>query len=249
MKKEKRDKIKIAITLFLIVIAFIVTITIMLKYNIEGEKNMPFILSEIIVVSSGEGRTKEENQENYKWNLDLIQYNDIYLQILKNQNYKKNSHIESISIENFKFNDPKIGNTRLYMPCSTEKSLFSFEDSYLINRKLTFNGAEKSNSKTLEINSQGGNIMFRVANTDVGEYVSNEDEELSHNGTILTKAPVELDDLKMKLSFDLVIKSNVYTYRGNVELELPCGDILTEGTSQFDKKDCTDIIFKRESYW
>lgn len=248
MKKEKREKIKIATTLFLIVIAFVITITVMLKYNIEGEKNMPFILSEIIVISSGEGKTKEENLENYKWNLDIIQYNDIYLQVVKNQNYKKNSHIESISIENFKFNDPKVGNARLYMPCSTEKSLFSFEDNYLINRKLTFNGAQVSNSKTLEINSQGGNIMFRLANTDVGEYVSNEDEELSHNGTIITKVPVTLDDLKVKLSFDLVIKSNVYTYRGNVELELPCGDILTEGTSQFDKKDCTDIIFKRESY-
>lgn len=248
MRTDRKEKIKIATTLFLIVIGFIITIIIMLKYNIEGEKNMPFKLSEIIVISSGLGESKKENPENYKWNLDLIQYNDIYLQISKNAEYKKNSYIESISIENFKTTSPKVGNTRMYMPSSTEKSLFTFEDNYLINRKLTFNGADSSNTKMLQVNNQGGNIIFRVANTEVGEFVSNEDEELSYNGTILNKSEVTLEDLKFNLSFDLVIKTNINTYKGNVNLELPCGDLLTEGTSHLDKKDCTDIIFKRENY-
>ena len=78
MEKDKKEKLKLAVTLAVIVIAFGIAITIMLKYSQEGETNMPFNLSEIIVVSSAEGVTKEENPDNYKWNLDIMQYNDIY---------------------------------------------------------------------------------------------------------------------------------------------------------------------------
>lgn len=248
MQREKREKIKMAIVLFTIIVAFIFAISIMLKYNIEGEQNMPFLLSEIVVISNAEGEPKKENPEGYKWNLDIVQYNDIYLQVTKNEEYKKNTYIESIIIENFEFNQPKVGNARLYMPSSTEKKLFSYEDNFLIKRKLTFNGSDSNNIKALEISSQGGNVVFRMANLNVGEYLSNEDEEIAHNGTIITKTPVTLEDLKVQLSFDMIIKTNISTYKGNVNLELPCGDILTEGTSQLDKKDCSDIIFKRENY-
>ena len=248
MEKNKKEKIKLAITFAIIVIAFGVAITIMLKYNQEGETNMPFNLSDIIVVSSAEGKTKQENPENYKWNLDIMQYNDIYLQIVKNPEYDKNAYIESVSLENFNFSDPKVGNTRVYMPSSTEGTLFSYEDNYLINRTLTFDGGDSNNYKTLKISSQGGNIVFRVANTEVGEYVSNDDAEISHNGTLLSKTPVTLEDLKNNISFDIVIETNISKYRGTVNLELPCGDIITEGTAQLDKDDCSDIIFKRENY-
>ncbi len=247
MEKDKKEKLKLAVTLAFIVIAFGIAITIMLKYSQEGETNMPFNLSEIIVVSSAEGVTKEENPDNYKWNLDIMQYNDIYLQIAKNEEYDKNAYIESVTIENFSFTNPKIGNTRVYMPNSTEGSLFTYDNSYLIQRSLTYKGAENSDTKTLKISSQGGMVLFRATNTEVGEYVSNDDAEISHNGTLITKTNTTLDDLKYTISFDIVIETNIAKYRGNVSLELPCGDILTEGTSQLDQKDCSNIVFKREN--
>ena len=247
MEKDKKEKLKLAVTLAVIVIAFGIAITIMLKYSQEGETNMPFNLSEIIVVSSAEGVTKEENPDNYKWNLDIMQYNDIYLQIAKNEEYDKNAYIENVTIENFSFTNPKIGNTRVYMPNSTEGSLFTYDNSYLIQRSLTYKGAENSDTKTLKISSQGGMVLFRATNTEVGEYVSNDDAEISHNGTLITKTNTTLDDLKYTISFDIVIETNIAKYRGNVSLELPCGDILTEGTSQLDQKDCSNIVFKREN--
>ena len=246
MEKDKKEKLKLAVTFAIIVIAFVIAITIMLKYSLEGESNMPFNLSEIIVVSSAEGVTNEENPDNYKWNLDIMQYNDIYLQISKNEEYDKNTYIESVEIENFYFTDPKIGNTRLYMPNSTEGSLFSYDDSFLIQRVLTYKGSENSNTKTLNISNQGGIILFRTANTEVGSYVSNDDAEITHNGSLISKTSATLEDLKYTISFDIVINTNIAKYRGTVTLDLPCGDILQEGTSQLDKKDCTDIIFKRE---
>ncbi len=247
MEKDKKEKLKLAVTLAIIIVTFGVAITIMLKYSQEGETNMPFNLSEIIVVSSAEGITKSENPQNYKWNLDIMQYNDIYLHIEKNENYNKNAYIESISLENFSFTEPQVGNTRIYMPNSTDGGLFTFDDEYLINRVLTYNGAKNSNTKTLEVSSQGGNVLFRAANTEVGEYISNDDAEIAHNGTLINKTGVSIEDLKYSISFDIVIDTNIATYRGRVNLELPVGDILTEGTSQLDEKNCSNIVFKRET--
>lgn len=247
MEKDKREKLKLAVTLAIIIVTFGVAITIMLKYSQEGETNMPFNLSEIIVVSSAEGITKSENPQNYKWNLDIMQYNDIYLHIEKNENYNKNAYIESISLENFSFTEPQVGNTRIYMPNSTDGGLFTFDDEYLINRVLTYNGAKNSNTKTLEVSSQGGNVLFRAANTEVGEYISNDDAEIAHNGTLINKTGVSIEDLKYSISFDIVIDTNIATYRGRVNLELPVGDILIEGTSQLDEKNCSNIVFKRET--
>ncbi len=248
MRKNQKEKIKVAITLFVIIIAFTITMIIMLKYNIEGEQNMPFDLSELIVVSSAEGKTITEAKEGQKWKIDIVQYNDIYLQISKNEEYKKNSYIENISVENFSFTDSKIGRTKLYMPNSSDGSLFVYDDNYLIKRKLTYNGSDSNNSKLLQISNQGGNIVFRVANTELGEYEPSDNEEIAYNGTLLEKKGINFEDLKIELSFDIVINTNISKYRGNVKLDLPCGNILTEGTSQMDKKDCSDIIFKRENY-
>ena len=247
MEKDKKEKLKLAVTLAIIIVTFGVAITIMLKYSQEGETNMPFNLSEIIVVSSAEGITKSENPQNYKWNLDIMQYNDIYLHIEKNENYNKNAYIESISLENFSFTEPQVGNTRIYMPNSTDGGLFTFDDEYLINRVLTYNGAKNSNTKTLEVSSQGGNVLFRAANTEVGEYISNDDAEIAHNGILINKTGVSIEDLKYSISFDIVIDTNIATYRGRVNLELPVGDILIEGTSQLDEKNCSNIVFKRET--
>ena len=60
---------------------------------------------------------------------------------------------------------------------------------------------------------------------------------------------MSIEDLKYSISFDVVIDTNIATYRGNVSLDLPVGDILTEGTSQLDEKDCSNIVFKRETMW
>ena len=48
------------ITIIVLIIAVIALI--ILKYNIEGEKNMPFKLSNIIVISTAEGANQKENK-------------------------------------------------------------------------------------------------------------------------------------------------------------------------------------------
>ena len=82
-KKKQMIKLCIAITTFVIII-LLVGMT-MIKYQVEGDKNMPFNLSKIIIVSTAEG---QETKGDKKWNFKVYQNNDVYIYIDKNENYK-----------------------------------------------------------------------------------------------------------------------------------------------------------------
>ena len=75
----------IGMVIFIIVIILFIAGVISLKYNVEGEANLPFELSKISIISSVEGTDNEDAQN--KWNLTVNQNNDIYLYIKKNDNY------------------------------------------------------------------------------------------------------------------------------------------------------------------
>ena len=96
IKKIIRIFIAILIT---ILIATIIALLI-LKYNVEGEDNVPFELSKIMVISTGEGKDIQEEQSENKWNLEILQNNDIYLEISKNKNYEEIEIIDKIIIDN-----------------------------------------------------------------------------------------------------------------------------------------------------
>ena len=205
---------------------------------------MPFTLSKITIVSTAEGVENEGAQE--KWNLSVFQNNDIYFSIEKNDNNKEDEIIESVSIENIQvLENPKVGQIKTYMPNSSDGRLFSYSDEYIVQEnKLTFKGASKSNSKTLEIGNQGGTAVIRLANTNIGTYVSNEDEEIKHDGSLLQKLNVQNEDVSFKVSFDVVINLKNKSYVSNVVLDLPCeGDLIEQGTCS---KEITDkFVFKR----
>ena len=201
MNKIIKEKLNKVLALLIIVIAFAVTLMIMLKYKTEGETNLPFLLTKIMIVSSADSETKQENPDNYKWNMSINQYNDIYMEIKKNYEYK-------ISIENLKISEPKIGKEIAYMPNSTDGMQYVYDDNFIIKDNLTYNGASANNPKNLEIANQGGNVLFRIANRNTSEYVSNEDGEVAYNGTLLKKTNVNIDDIKVNVNFDVVIRTN-----------------------------------------
>jgi len=92
----------IRFSVVVVILALIITVIclLMLKYAVEGENNMPFELSQLIVVSTAEG--VENNKNENIWNFDLIQNNDIYLYIGKNKSYKETEIIKRIIINNIK---------------------------------------------------------------------------------------------------------------------------------------------------
>ena len=95
METDKRKQtIKFYVAVTVLVLILIIIAIIMIKYEVEGEQNMPFKLSKIIVVSTAEG--VEQQGTDKKWAFNIFQNNDIYFYIDKNNEYKseKQMYIE-----------------------------------------------------------------------------------------------------------------------------------------------------------
>ena len=129
-KLKKAIKLSIIILVIAIVIAF--AIFSVMKYEVEGEKEVPFKLGKIIIISSatsddvdnseqqGEDNNQVDNQvedgsvgqtideqqqqetESYIWNKKVIQTNDVYIYLDKNTEYEESQSIKSVKIENIK---------------------------------------------------------------------------------------------------------------------------------------------------
>lgn len=227
----------------MLLILFVVGL-LSLKYNVEGEVNLPFYLSKISVISSVEG-TNVEDPTN-KWNLSVNQNNDIYLYIKKNEEYKETEIIKSVELNNFNIQQtPRIGEIKLLKPDSTVENVI-FSNSFETEvDKIEYTGDIESSIKDLKVSNQGGLVVFRYAISNIGNYISNEDEEINHS-ELLKKLSVNNDDLKFKVTFDILINLNSdKTYKSNIELELPIDDVVNQG---IQSKECTDldnIVFKR----
>lgn len=246
MDKEKKIqtiKLCVAVTVFAIIILLVATI--MIRYQVEGDKNMPFNLSKIIIISTAEGT---ESEGKKKWNFDVYQNNDVYIYIDKNEQYNGEERtIKSVKMENINITKAPIkGEVKAYMPNSVDGRLFSYEDTYLVDGKLEYKGAKESNPKTLEIGANGGNLLIRFSNTGLGQYSSDSDKEIIHDGTLLNKIKVTDEETKFDVSFDLVITVENCSYRANVTMQMPCGDITKEGTCSLEQTDFSDLVFKRE---
>lgn len=235
--------VHICVILGIIVLILIIAGIIMLRYQVEGETNLPFELSKMIVVSTTESNEIEAVADT-KWNFSVNQYNDIYLEIQKNDEYTKNINIKNITFENFVIEkNSGAENIKLYRANSEGKVVE--DEAHLVGSSLTYKGEKETNLDELKISNQGSIILLRSVNQNVCEVRSN-DEEIIHDGTLLAKGNANSEDLNYKLSFDVVIEtSRDIKYKGTISIELPTGDVQTQGKTQLEKTDFSDVIFKR----
>ena len=235
--------VHICVILGIIVLILIIAGIIMLRYQVEGETNLPFELSKMIVVSTAESNEIEAAADT-KWNFSVNQYNDIYLEIQKNDEYTKNTNIKNITFENFVVEkNSGAENIKLYRANSEGKVVE--DEAHLVGSSLTYKGEKETNLDELKISNQGSIILLRSVNQNVCEVRSN-DEEIIHDGTLLAKGNTNSEDLNYKLSFDIIIEtSRNIKYKGTITIDLPTGDVQTQGKTQLEKTDFSDVIFKR----
>ena len=159
LNKKLKKIISFFVVIFIIVLVVTIICLLMLKYEVEGENNMPFELSQMVVVSTAEGiDTEGENT----WNFELVQNNDIYINIAKNKNYKQTEIIKNITIDNFVINSqPVEGNLVIYRPSSDENKTYEYKEEYIVSDSLTYKGEETTNLKELNLANQGGVISLR----------------------------------------------------------------------------------------
>ena len=180
MKKDKffqRKIIHIYILVFIVVVILLTTGIIMLKYHIEGETNLPFNLNKISTLCTAQSKLYQEDEET--WKSDIMQKNNIFFTIQKNENYKKEDSISKVIFTNFTINNEnELGTVSVYRP-SKENNEYTYSDEYIVLDSLEYVGSKKTNTELLQINNQGGVIGFSIATKDLGTYTMGENEKLA----------------------------------------------------------------------
>lgn len=229
------------IIVIIVVILFIVGMLV-LRYNVEGETNMPFNLSKIAIISTQQGI--DNGETNTRWSFDIQQANDIYLYIDKNDAYDKTEIIRSVRVDSFQIESNNNENIKLYKPNTREENIiFKYDDEDII-QSLEYTGDVESDLKNLKIANQGGIIAFRCSNNNVAKYQSDE-EEINHS-ELLKKAGVTAEELKINLTFNLtIVLESGKEYQAEIKTELPTGDVIEEGNTSTEITNLDDVIFKR----
>lgn len=241
MKKNQLFKrcIFIAVVMILITIG----IAIMLKYEVEGEKSLPYEIDKILMVSTVDGEFNDDPE--HIWNINVTEINDLYIYVDAKE--ETDETIKQITIENFNLvKSPQKGNVKIYRPTADLDNLYTYSEQNYLNDKIVYTGGKLDDMKSLEIANNGGMLGFRLALEDLGRYLSNEDTEIIYDGRLLQNLGVSLEEIKLQLSFDIIIETNSnVSYRGSLSMEMPTDEIIEKGSSQIELTDFSNVIFKR----
>ena len=249
MINKKVQRIKLIIAILVVAIDAVIIGVRIYIYNKTGEKNMPFQVSEIIIVSTArryEGEATAPIEENGSiWNFQVVQNNDMYIEIKNNA--KNNEKIKNIKISNIEITQkPAKGTIRAFMPNSVEGSRYTYTDEYEVKDSLTYRGSEENSYKDLHINRNGGKLSISFANRDLGNYSSGDDTEVTYDGKMLSRMECSDEDIRFKIAFDLTIElEDGRAYLGRIEADVNCDGLVENGTTQVDIKDFSNVVFKR----
>ena len=244
MNEKNKRLIKICLGIALLIIIITIIVTLVLRYNVEGETNLPFKITSLRVVSTAQGNNNEDTQN--KWNIDVIQKNDFYFYLEKNSDYTKDASISKVTFENFQIEKSSDkGTVNIYKP-SANSMLYYYNNDYKIENSISYTGALSTNIAALEISNQGGLIGFSIAINNLGTYINNDDSEIIHNGTLLSKLNLGFEDISMKISFDMIIETTSNNkFKATFTFDLPNENIIETGISVLDKDNLDKIVFKR----
>ena len=242
--QEKKQTIKLVVAISILVLILVFVGIVIMKYEVEGETNMPFVLSKISIISQSLGTDK--TVEGMRWAFDVNETNDIYLYIDKNEGNNQEELIKSVKIDSMNVNiAPTIGQTNFYKPDITDVNLFFKDSAENVINSLEYAGDVESDIKNLKISNQGGIVAFRYSINNVAEYTSNDDEQIEHKD-LLNKAGVDYNNLKSNISFDLTINlESGKVFKSNINLDLPLDNVVQEGVVSKEITDVEQFIFKR----
>lgn len=245
-KEAKKRVLRKYIFIAFLLIAIAISILLMIKYNVEGEQNMPFEINKIVVQSTLDAQNREESQN--LWDLGLTQNNDIYIYIQKNEENQKEQKIKSIEISRItthKKNEK--GELAVLLPTSNKiNQIYTSSTQNYINKSITYYANTSDNLEKQEICQDGGMIAFRISNQNIGEYISNEGDEIKYDKSLLEKAGIDEENLKFTIEIDLKIElESDEKYKGTITLDLPVDTFEKGGAVNKEITDLKEIIFKR----
>lgn len=239
----KENLIKKCAFIAFLLILFMAVISIMIKYDVEGEKVLPFSISKILLVSTVDGNIVDD-PENI-WNVEVTQVNDFYVYLDKT--IEDEQTLKEIRIENFVQNKmPARGKLKVLRPTGELSNLYTYSEQDYLKEGITYVGASIDDLKNLEISNNGGILGFRVSVEELGSYISNEDETITYDGKLLSNLGINLEEIQFNLSFDIIITtSDNISYKGTINLDMPINTVIEQGSSSIELTDFSDVVFKR----
>ena len=240
-----RKMFHLAMVIVIIAVILFLSGIIILRYNVEGETNMPFVLNKISVISQVDGEEKEVTDANNHFAFNVFENNDIYVYIQKNENYDKEELIKSVVINNISLETaPQMGITKFYHPEVEEVDMMFKNSAENETNSIEYIGDIKSDLKNMKISNQGGIVAFRYGIQDITTYETNENE-IQHN-QLLSKAQINVDSIKSRLKFDLNISlDSGKMFQTTISLDLPIDDVVSSGVTSKEFTDMDNYIFKR----
>ena len=239
----KKNLFKKCIFFIFITCLLMVVLSIMIKYDVEGEKVLPYSVSKILLVSTVDGNVVDDPE--HIWNIGVTQVNDIYVYIDKTM--ETDLTIKEIKLENFIITkQPQKGKVRLLRPTGDLNNLYTYSQQDYLAEGITYQGETIDDLKSLEISNTGGVLAFRLSLEELGTFISNENIEITYDGKLLSNLGINIDEIKFNTSFDIIITtSDDVSYRGTLNLNLPIDTVIEEGSSNIELTDFENVVFKR----
>ena len=237
LQSKRRTIISFSIKITIILIAIFIIAILLFKHYIQNDTQIPLKINKILTVSTASGVQDEEGDTI--WDLNLNQDNDIYIYLEPNKNYANKEKVKKITIEKFSvIKQSKIGTIEIHK---------DLDETNTPIKKIEYNIVDiKPDLGINNICEKGGVIKFKISNTNVGEYISNEEVAINHDGTILEKVNINLEDIKFDISFNLVIENtDGKKYSKKITLNLPVDNILEAGVETKEITDSSGTKFER----
>lgn len=243
MKTKKRRAIEISGIIIIAVIVITIIAIILLKYNVEGETDMPYTLKQMVVISTANGQNivSEEN----KWNIEIYQNTDIYFDIERNQEHKSSENIKNIKIQNIQIKGNSQNAPKAYMPSADTEQMFNYTENNIIQDELTYTVDKDKDTKNKKITTEGGIIAISFCTPNIANYQGN-DDKISYDGTLLKKAGITLEEIQANIKFDLILETESgKKYKAEINLDIPQEDITETGIAIKEDTQLENIVFKR----
>ncbi len=187
----------------------------------------------------------DKQEADTKWAFDIYQSNDIYIYIDKNQGYGKTEAIKAVEISNIQIEGKQKDNIKIYKPDSQEEKLIFKNKEENTIQNIEYQGDVEANIKQLKISNQGGIVALRCSINNLTTYASNEEETINHQ-ELLKKAGFNQEELNTKITFNLKLKlESGNEYKTTINLDLPVGNVVEEGTVGTEITNVKEFIFKR----
>lgn len=211
-----------------------------------------FSIDKIILYSSANAIKNEVTRP--VWDLNVYQYTDIAIYINNHSDEELNSEnaIKTLYIDNIKLNGVKKGEQSLYFKNAPDfgKSIYSAvekkedADSNKIGDKLEFsvlNDGDINYEKRQIYADCSSPITLEYVNNIVdNKIISDIENDVKYDGSILKRSGIVLSDIKSSISFRINLTNNYnQKYMANVYIEIPLEDSVTGDniySGKFEKK-------------